>query len=108
MFPHLLEHFLVEVRKDSLLQCSGHIRSPVCLTACYHHLTRPLQHPLSTGHLGEGEGEGGGKGRGEGEEGEEEGEEREGRREEEREEEREREERREGERERGGREKRRG
>lgn len=98
MFPHLLEHFLVEVRKDSLLQCSGHIRSPVCLTACYHHLTRPLQHPLSTGHLGEGEGE----------EGEEEGEEREGRREEEREEEREREERREGERERGGREKRRG
>ncbi len=49
--PHLLEHGLVVISNDAFLQRLWHLSSPGRLTASYHYLARPLQHPLCTGNL---------------------------------------------------------
>ena len=48
---YLSQHDLVEVWYVIVAQGVGDICGPVGLTACYHHLTWPLQHPLCTGNL---------------------------------------------------------
>ena len=55
---HLCKHLLIVLVKTAIHEGLGNLTGPVGLAPRYHHLTRPLQHPLRTRNLGSGEGEG--------------------------------------------------
>ena len=47
----LCKHLLIVLVKTAIHKSLGDLSGPVGLAPCYHHLTRPLEHPLCTGNF---------------------------------------------------------